>query len=228
MYLRAVLSTQSLHWLKTEIMATEPRSLVQEVIHFLLSDILWVTHKLCHQIHPLLPQPQLQTIPEIFIRDFSTTHEDHGNWVLFGVPFKALDRLQYPQNLAARILNCTNPWQHIPPTLKRLHRLPVKICISFANFSSSSLNPSWPIHHNTSEVSSMNLPHRGNLQYSPIPTTAGEPLGTFPSLWQPLPMVSTVASQQEGSNEFNSKPSLFVSLSKLVHLGVPGCTFTLS
>lgn len=181
MYLRAVLSTQSLHSLKTEIMATEPRSLVQEAINFLLSDILWITHKLCHQMHPLLPQPQLQTIPEIFIHDFSTSHEDHCNWVLFGVPFKALDRLQYPQNLATRILNCTNPWQHIPPTLKRLHRLPVKIWISFANFCSSPLNPSWPIPHNTSEVSSMNLPHRGNLQWFPLqfPQQQVNPWGHF-------------------------------------------------
>lgn len=158
-------------------MATEPRSLVQEVIHFLLSDILWVTHKLCHQIHPLLPQPQLQTIPEIFIRDFSTSHEDHGNWVLFGVPFKALDRLQYPQNLAARILNCTNPWQHIPPTLKRLHRHPVKICISFANFSSSSLNPSWPIPHNTSEV--MGYPIAGTYSTLQFPQQQVNPWGHF-------------------------------------------------
>ena len=48
-----------------------------------------------------------------------------------GVPKKYLDRLQYVQNSAARVLTRTKPWQHITPTLKQLHWLPVKHRINY-------------------------------------------------------------------------------------------------
>ncbi|XP_033997504.1 uncharacterized protein LOC117491563 [Trematomus bernacchii] len=51
--------------------------------------------------------------------------------VLFGVTCKALDRLQYVQNSAARLLTRTKPWQHITPTLLHLHWLPVKSRIQY-------------------------------------------------------------------------------------------------
>eukprot|EP00064_Thunnus_orientalis_P012317 superscaffoldBa00001876_g12352 len=45
-------------------------------------------------------------------------------------PRKSLDRLQYVQKSAARVLTHTKPWQHITPTLIHLHGLSVKSSIS--------------------------------------------------------------------------------------------------
>ena len=56
---------------------------------------------------------------------------DYCNGLLFGLPKKDLDRLQYVQNSAARVLTRTKPWQHITPTLKQLHWLPVKYRIDY-------------------------------------------------------------------------------------------------
>ncbi|KAJ8372143.1 hypothetical protein AAFF_G00294270 [Aldrovandia affinis] len=64
------------------------------------------------------------SVTETLIHAFITSRLDYCNGVLFGVPSKALDRLQYVQNSAARVLTRTKPWQHITPTLIRLHWLP--------------------------------------------------------------------------------------------------------
>ena len=52
-------------------------------------------------------------------------------WSPVRAPFQKLDRLQYVQNSAARVLTRTKPWQHITPTLICLHWLPVKSCIPY-------------------------------------------------------------------------------------------------
>ena len=50
------------------------------------------------------------------------------------VSSKDVDRLQYVQNSAARVLPLTEPWQHTTPTLTHLHWLPVKFCILYKIF----------------------------------------------------------------------------------------------
>ena len=71
------------------------------------------------------------SVAETLIHAFVTSRLDYCNGVLFGVPNKYLDRLQYVQNSAARVLTHTKPWQHITPTLKQLHWLPVKHRINY-------------------------------------------------------------------------------------------------
>ena len=66
------------------------------------------------------------SVAETLIHAFISSRLDYCNGVLFGLPNKSIDRLQYVQNSAARVLTRTKRWQHITPTLKRLHWLPVK------------------------------------------------------------------------------------------------------
>ncbi|XP_037636652.1 uncharacterized protein LOC119494669 [Sebastes umbrosus] len=61
------------------------------------------------------------SVAETLIHAFVPSRLDYCNGVLSGVPSKALDRLQYVQNSAARVLTRTKPWQHITPTLIHLH-----------------------------------------------------------------------------------------------------------
>ena len=68
---------------------------------------------------------------ETLIHAFVSSRLDYCNGLLFGLPKKDLDRLQYVQNSAARVLTRTKPWQHITPTLKHLHWLPVKYRIDY-------------------------------------------------------------------------------------------------
>ena len=71
------------------------------------------------------------SVTETLIHAFVTSRLDYCNGVLSGVPSKTLDRLQYVQNSAARVLTRTKPWQHITPTLIHLHWLPVKFRIQY-------------------------------------------------------------------------------------------------
>ncbi|XP_041958625.1 uncharacterized protein LOC121717966 [Alosa sapidissima] len=71
------------------------------------------------------------SVTETLIHAFVTSRLDYCNGVLSGLPNKALDRLQYVQNSAARVLTHTKPWQHITPILKKLHWLPIKQRISY-------------------------------------------------------------------------------------------------
>ena len=79
------------------------------------------------RLRPSLSEPVAETLIHAFI----TSNLDYYNGVLSGLPSKTLNRLQYMQNSAARVLIRTKPWQHNTPTLIRLHWLPVKSCISY-------------------------------------------------------------------------------------------------
>ena len=54
---------------------------------------------------------------------------DYANAVLIGLPENALHKLQLVQNSAARMITKTRRRDHMTPILKRLHWLPVHLCI---------------------------------------------------------------------------------------------------
>ena len=145
---------------KTELMVVAPKALLQKVGHFLLhvdgssitpsvevrnlgiildSTLSYQSHikaitksaffhlKNISRLRPSLSD----SVAEMLIHSFVTSRLDYCNGVLFGIPSKYLDRLQYVQNSAARVLTRTKPWQHITPTLRQLHWLPVKFRITY-------------------------------------------------------------------------------------------------
>ncbi len=52
----------------------------------------------------------INSVAETLVRASITSRLDYCNGVLSGVPSKALDRLQYVQNSAARVLTRSKPW----------------------------------------------------------------------------------------------------------------------
>ena len=87
---------------------------------------------ICHLKNISRLWPSLsQLVAETLIHAFITSRLDYCNEVLSRLPSKTLDRLQYVQNSAARVLTRTKPWQHITPTLIHLHWLPVKSRITY-------------------------------------------------------------------------------------------------
>ena len=68
---------------------------------------------------------------EKLVHAFITSRVDYCNALLLGAPARVLRRLQSVQNAAARLITCTQKFQHISPILKDLHWLPVKKRIQF-------------------------------------------------------------------------------------------------
>ena len=68
---------------------------------------------------------------ETLIHAFVTSRLDCQNALLYGLPDYLLDKLQRVQNAAARLLCGIGKYDHISPTLKSLHWLPVKQRIEF-------------------------------------------------------------------------------------------------
>ena len=54
----------------------------------------------------------------------------HLSWI-FGLSQSVIDRLQYVQNCAARLVTRTRSLEHITPVLRRLHWLPVRQRITY-------------------------------------------------------------------------------------------------
>ena len=65
------------------------------------------------------------------IHAFVTSHIDHSNALLYGLPKCTITKLQKVQNAAARTLTGLHKWEHITPVLVRLHWLPVAARVEF-------------------------------------------------------------------------------------------------
>jgi hypothetical protein len=78
-------------------------------------------------INDHLTQEAAQTLVHAYV----TNKLDYCNSVLYGLPDYLIEKLQYVQNSAARLLTVTRKFDHITPVLIQLHWLPVKYRIDF-------------------------------------------------------------------------------------------------
>ena len=68
---------------------------------------------------------------EVAVHAFVTSKLDYCNPLLYGLPKYQLQRLQYVQNTAARVVLQVSKFQHITPVLCALHWLPIQYRIIF-------------------------------------------------------------------------------------------------
>ena len=68
---------------------------------------------------------------ETLVHAFISSKLDFCNAHLLGLPQSPIDRLQYVQNCAARLMTRTRNLEHITPVLRRLHWLPVRQRITY-------------------------------------------------------------------------------------------------
>jgi len=79
------------------------------------------------KIRPYLDNVSTETI----IHAFVTTNLDYCNAILYGLPKSVLHRMQVVQNRAARLVTFTKKYEHVTPSLKSLHWLPVEYRIMY-------------------------------------------------------------------------------------------------
>lgn len=68
---------------------------------------------------------------EKLVHAFISSRLDYCNSLFFGIPGKSLQKLQYIQNSAARILKRVRKYEHITPILHSLHWLPIPFRIEY-------------------------------------------------------------------------------------------------
>ncbi|XP_064197248.1 uncharacterized protein LOC135257969 [Anguilla rostrata] len=134
---------------------------------------------------------------ETLIHAFITSRLDYYNSILHAITTKVLNKLQYIQNTAARLLTSTRSRDHISPVLQDLHWLPVKQRIEFKILLTTykALNNLAPpylsdlLHHH---VPSRSL-RASNANLLQTPRTKRRTWGdrafsvAAPSLWNTLP-----------------------------------------
>lgn len=67
----------------------------------------------------------------LIVHAFITSRLDYCNSLLYGLPRYQLNRLQYIQNCAARLIYRSKHYTHVTPLLKDLHWLPVEARVQF-------------------------------------------------------------------------------------------------
>lgn len=77
---------------------------------------------------------------ETLILSLSTSRLDYCNCILYGFPSKTLNKLQYVQISAARLLTSTRRSEHVTPVLCNLHWLPVRINFKILLLTYKALN----------------------------------------------------------------------------------------
>ncbi|XP_072571304.1 uncharacterized protein [Paramormyrops kingsleyae] len=79
------------------------------------------------KLRPLLTLADAEKLVHAFV----SSRLDYCNALLIGIPSKSIQKLQYVQNSAARILMRVRKFNHITPILKTLHWLPVSLRIEY-------------------------------------------------------------------------------------------------
>uniref|UniRef100_H3AGI1 Reverse transcriptase domain-containing protein n=1 Tax=Latimeria chalumnae TaxID=7897 RepID=H3AGI1_LATCH len=79
------------------------------------------------RLSPVLPHDSLSTLMHAFV----TSRLDYCNALYAGLPLKAIRRLQLVQNSAARVVYNMSRFDHVTPTLRKLHWLPIRWRITF-------------------------------------------------------------------------------------------------
>ena len=68
---------------------------------------------------------------EILVHAFVSSKLDYCNSLLYNIPKYVLNKLQFVQNAAARLITCSRKYDHITPILIDLHWLPIAEHIKF-------------------------------------------------------------------------------------------------
>ncbi|XDV51162.1 hypothetical protein PO909_020089, partial [Leuciscus waleckii] len=212
---------------KTELLITGPKSLLSSIQNFTLlidghnvtpslsvrnlgiimdSTLSYRTHinhitKLfffhLRNISRFGPSLTLSTA-EILIHAFITSRLDYCNSLLYGLPTNQLQKLQYIQNSAARLLTHTRSREHITPVLQQLHWLPVHYRIQYKLLlltykSLHNLAPPYLTELLEQHQPTRHLRSAGTNRLTPIVRTNRRTLGdrafaiTAPTLWNSLP-----------------------------------------
>ena len=151
------------------------------------------TCKILQKLQPLLSLSDAERLVHAFV----SSRLDYCYALLIGIPGKNIQRLQYVQNCAARVLMRVRKHEHITPVLQSLHWLPVSAqinCkISLLTFhclhgdASSYLKDHLNLHCPSRSLRSSNT----NLLH--IPRTHSRTMGdraffcAAPRLWNTLP-----------------------------------------
>jgi hypothetical protein len=144
---------------------------------------------------------------KILVHAFIISKLDYCNSLLFGISEELLDKLQRIQNAAARLITCQKSSEHITPSLKALHWLPIRSRIKYkiALFTFKCLRGTGPIYLSEQIVAKhtrSNL-RSSNQQLLEVPKTklksAGDRSFRFaaPTVWNALPIqLRTVDSEK--------------------------------
>ena len=92
-----------------------------------ISKAAWFHLKRIGQIRPYIDDISAKTLMHSFV----SSRLDNFNSLLCGVPDYELNKLQRIQNAAARIITGSRKFEHITPSLIKLHWLPIKFRIEY-------------------------------------------------------------------------------------------------